>query len=197
MGRELYTAPFIWVNRDKCTIEENGKDKYGRPRYTTKDRFSVEEIAYEGKKIVYLVIKNDKSGKIVFTDGKKPKAEKPVQEKQTASKPAEPTTSDLISMLESKLNESDIPAEFILKMFGVAELSDIPAAKLTGTISLWDSKVVPCYRRNLIDQILKNAGDTQENIEKKLGHALAEATIDELQSLDDEYNLTLDEELFN
>lgn len=49
IGRELYTAPFIWIPIEKCHIE-NGK---------CYDRFSVEQILYEGKKIVALSIRND------------------------------------------------------------------------------------------------------------------------------------------
>ena len=67
LGRELYTAPFIWVNADDANISEsNGK-------YTTYDRFEVKEIGYTDRKITRLVIENTKTGKIVFQTGKKPK----------------------------------------------------------------------------------------------------------------------------
>lgn len=56
IGRELYTAPFIWIPIEKCHIE-NGK---------CYDRFSVEQILYEGKKIVALSIRNDTKNTIVF-----------------------------------------------------------------------------------------------------------------------------------
>lgn len=61
IGRELYTAPFIWVPAEKCKIEErNGK-------CVCYDRFFVEKIAYDktGSIIVGLSIKN-KDGKRVF-----------------------------------------------------------------------------------------------------------------------------------
>ena len=56
IGRELYTAPFIWIPIEKCRIE-NGK---------CYDRFSVEQILYEGKKIVALSIRNDTKNTRVF-----------------------------------------------------------------------------------------------------------------------------------
>ena len=41
IGRELYTAPFIWINAKDITLEEyNGK-------FTTKDRFMVDSIGYD------------------------------------------------------------------------------------------------------------------------------------------------------
>lgn len=54
IGRELYTAPFIWL-------------KEGDPK---KDRFEVESITIENKRITALVIKNEKTGDIVYTFGK-------------------------------------------------------------------------------------------------------------------------------
>lgn len=46
IGRELYTAPFIWVNADKATIKPNGLDKKGKPKYACYDKFAVSEIGY-------------------------------------------------------------------------------------------------------------------------------------------------------
>lgn len=48
IGRELYTAPFIWVPASKCNIQ-NGK---------CYDRFAVEKIAIENKRITALSIIN-------------------------------------------------------------------------------------------------------------------------------------------
>lgn len=56
IGRELYTAPFIWISDKKCTIE-NGK---------CFDRFEVEAIRIENKKITGLAIRNVTTGKRVF-----------------------------------------------------------------------------------------------------------------------------------
>lgn len=49
IGRELYTAPFTWIPADKCNI--NNKKCY--------DKFSVEKIIIENKKITALAIYND------------------------------------------------------------------------------------------------------------------------------------------
>ena len=77
IGRELYTAPFIWVNASDC----NMKQKDGR--WTTYDRFAVDSITIENKRITGLSIRNTKTGELVFTYGKAPKktstkANKPV-----------------------------------------------------------------------------------------------------------------------
>lgn len=48
IGRELYTAPFIWITADKCNIRD--KKCY--------DKFIVEKIKIENKQIVALAIWN-------------------------------------------------------------------------------------------------------------------------------------------
>lgn len=62
IGRELYTAPFIWVKAEDCTITEfRGKKKCN-------DRFLVAKLTYKKNgDIDGLAIKNLKTGKIVFT----------------------------------------------------------------------------------------------------------------------------------
>jgi hypothetical protein len=48
IGRELYTAPFIWIPADKCDIN-SGK---------CYDKFEVEKILIEDKRITALAIRN-------------------------------------------------------------------------------------------------------------------------------------------
>lgn len=75
IGRELYTAPFIWISADKVNLtQKNGK-------YTTSDKFVVAKINYdESKKIIGLVVQ-DKNAKTVFSYGTMAKKE----EKYTCS----------------------------------------------------------------------------------------------------------------
>ena len=56
IGRELYTAPFIWVPADKCNIK-NGK---------CYDKFSVEKIIIENKQIKAISIVNTTKGQRCF-----------------------------------------------------------------------------------------------------------------------------------
>ena len=63
IGRELYTAPFIWVSSKDCTITENR----GRPACF--DRFTVKGIGYTDGVITGIEIKNQKTGKICFKWG--------------------------------------------------------------------------------------------------------------------------------
>lgn len=77
IGRELYTAPFIWITD-------------GDPK---QDRFEVESITIENKRITALAIKNKKTGAIVYTFGKtgvkKTAPKKTAEPKAEAPAPAE------------------------------------------------------------------------------------------------------------
>ena len=74
IGRELYTAPFVWIPSDKCNIE-NGK---------CYDKFLVDKITIIDKRITSLVIYNDNKKCIAYewdVNGKKPtQAEAPKKE---------------------------------------------------------------------------------------------------------------------
>ena len=71
IGRELYTAPFIWVDGGLISMYDTGrKDKFNKPILSTNDRFSVQSISYDdSRNIKSLEIVNDKTKKIVYTYG--------------------------------------------------------------------------------------------------------------------------------
>lgn len=63
IGRELYTAPRIFVYADKCTSLRQGKNG----KMQCYDHFSVAKIKVVDGRIVGLAIRNDDTGKVVFT----------------------------------------------------------------------------------------------------------------------------------
>lgn len=77
IGRELYTAPFIWIEASLCNIDK-GK---------CYDKFKVSDIKIEEKKIIYLQIVNEKTGKVVFETGKKITGQKSAPKNDTISSP--------------------------------------------------------------------------------------------------------------
>lgn len=100
IGRELYTAPFIWIypdpNQKICEIKPAGNGKYA-----CYDRFEVSELDYdENGRISLLVIKNAKSGMIAY------QFSGPEEEKQEDSpkqpKPQEQTADRLINKKEQQ-----------------------------------------------------------------------------------------------
>lgn len=112
IGRELYTAPFIWINAaDVNLTQKNGK-------WTTYDHFEVRHIAINHKKITELVIGNTRSGKIVFsygkTAGKLAPAPKPTMINQEA-----------ILTITRLANDQGIELDSFVKSYGVNELKEM------------------------------------------------------------------------
>lgn len=69
IGRELYTAPFIWVPADKIAISKK-TDYTGKERLYTNDKFEVAEIGYDDNgEINKLKIVNEKTKAVVYEMG--------------------------------------------------------------------------------------------------------------------------------
>ena len=63
IGRELYTSPRIFVYADKCKSLKQGKNG----KMQCYDHFSVAKIKVVDGRIVGLAIRNDDTGRVVFT----------------------------------------------------------------------------------------------------------------------------------
>lgn len=90
IGRELYTAPFIWVGADKFNLKQkNGK-------YSTYDKFVVSEIEIVDKKIVKLEIVNSRTNAVCFkwSKGAKNSTPKNTQSNNASSGGANPKASE-------------------------------------------------------------------------------------------------------
>ena len=156
IGRELYSAPFIWIPADKCEIKKgfNGK-------LACYDNFTVTDIKYDEKgNITFLRVKNARSNQQVFQWGntqEKPQKpdnepEKPVSQPDTQ---AVVTTTNKVPPTHPKITTAkDYIANelvFMGEMFGITDkkqmlakfaemrkqliadkiIEDIPADKLT------------------------------------------------------------------
>lgn len=71
IGRELYTAPFIFLS---VPTKSAGKDAKGRVRYALENKFtqfSVEKIGYDEKRRINSLVISDENGRIVYSFPKK------------------------------------------------------------------------------------------------------------------------------
>lgn len=68
IGRELYTAPDIWIGSDKFELKPNGKDRNGKEKFTTYDKFIVGGINYDDSgRISALTIYNCRTKQRVYS----------------------------------------------------------------------------------------------------------------------------------
>ena len=62
IGRELYSAPFIWVSAQKCNIQRRND------KLICYDKFSVSEISYsKDREITALSIVNSDTGEVIYS----------------------------------------------------------------------------------------------------------------------------------
>ena len=110
IGRELYTAPDIWVPAAHIHIREH-KDKKGH--YTTTDRFSVHSISYNERREVSALTVIDQDGRIVFQMGDGPKASQPED------------TDPYLVLLHQELERTGIPLKSVLERYGIQDISQM------------------------------------------------------------------------
>lgn len=116
IGRELYTAPFVWIPADKCTIKKNDKGKLA-----CYDRFYVAQISVAGGKITSLSIGNQSRNEIVFRYG----GLMPEKEKQKEA-PAEVKVSTVaVKEIELLAEKAGVTLEQMLQQANVKALTDM------------------------------------------------------------------------
>jgi hypothetical protein len=114
IGRELYTAPFIWIN---------GLGKY--------DKFKVSEIGYnENREINKLIIVDDK-GKQVFKLGEYTKPKEPAKISQT--KADQDLLEKMYELVKVKKKTEEV-IDYIHKEFGKSNSKDMTEPEVKKTI---------------------------------------------------------------
>lgn len=132
IGRELYTAPFIWVNLSDKEVKSLGNDKY-----SCYVKFTVTDIAYTDKKITGLKITDEKGntrfvlnvpGEVVSGSSRKDEeVTEPVNTKAAASEQEQEAPPQKAG---KKLTEKQVARLFtIAKSKGYTEAQVIKAAK--------------------------------------------------------------------
>lgn len=90
IGRELYTAPDIFIRADRCTIKEQ-QGRNGKPSYACYDKFNVDRIMYNDEgEIIYVRVINQtrtqETGKLAIAyEYTTPEANKRIEESRAAA----------------------------------------------------------------------------------------------------------------
>ncbi|MCD8363734.1 MAG: hypothetical protein LUC98_12405 [Lachnospiraceae bacterium] len=128
IGRELYTAPFIWVGAGRANIQAREN------RYVTSDKFKVASISYnENREIMGLTVINQE-GKVVYNLVDKAAAQKQNtarsettgpdirnQEAVDAGKQAAANT----EAINRELARTGVALDTILQRYGISNLGDM------------------------------------------------------------------------
>lgn len=120
IGRELYSAPFIWIPAEKVEISYDGK------RYATTDRFHVQSIAYDEKReIAGLVICNSKGLSVYKMHQKQKNAV--VNEKLTGTPEQAKVqlSKKMRGDLEKELQRTGVSMETVLARYNLSDISQM------------------------------------------------------------------------
>lgn len=119
IGRELYTAPFIWIAVGDCKVVDSGRtDKYGKPVFTCYDEFKVSRIGYDTDRNIIDLVIVDKKGKAVFSisrvdeNGNKPDDPPALEEKY-------------VNSLFLELKRTGVGLSSLLKSFNVSDVHEL------------------------------------------------------------------------
>ena len=124
IGRELYSAPFIWISSDKCKIE-SGK---------CYEKFEVAYIEYDqNNDISALSIINSKSRVEVF------KWESKNKPTEVYSGGEEKISALKVKSLKNTCKDDGIPIEFILKKCKIEKLEDMREEQFANVVGGWEN----------------------------------------------------------
>ena len=124
IGRELYTAPFIWVNTGDFNVTtKNGKQ-------TTYDKFAVTAVKVADGKITALEVKNQKTGRVVFSMGFGRRAASPPPAKTEPAWAATPPTNPKPTQVPTPPADAPLDTKRALEMLGVVKRHKIPQEEL-------------------------------------------------------------------
>ena len=119
IGRELYTAPFIWIPAAKCSIQR--KDD----KFYCKERFRVSSISYgENREIQSLMVVNSEN-RVVYTFLEKADAGSSVSQKQEKG-----TKGNLLSPKQEKefqeeLKRTGVQLEQVLERYQLSSFEEM------------------------------------------------------------------------
>ena len=123
IGRELYTAPFIWLNAGKVKIEKRQDGKL-----YTQDKFTVSEISYNEKNrmITGLVIVNRDGNKVYeLKAGKAAVSDQP--EAQGTGQSADKADENAAAIWK-ELERTGVALDAVLERYGVGSIQEMDDA---------------------------------------------------------------------
>jgi len=114
IGRELYTAPLIWIKAKDCKIEQKA-DK-GKNKFTCYDKFAVSKIDYIDRKISNLEIRNQKTNAVVYRMWRQ--LPEPGEQPQMVGR-------EQISCIRSELERTGVPEQTVCLRYQVTALEEM------------------------------------------------------------------------
>lgn len=127
LGRELYTAPFIWIPAGMADIQKKGRD--GEQRYYTNDRFSLQSISYNEERAIDSIVVVNSRGQTVYSmdAGKGISAKKKVREKKSPDNPGDSgvVSTEQMTEFEKELKRTGVALDTVLKRYQIQSVEQM------------------------------------------------------------------------
>ncbi len=137
IGRELYSAPFIWVPANKASIQiKEGQNR--EKRYYCSDHFSVYSIQYNDvKEIQTLVIINDKGQTVFEWKSTKTAGSSKENKRETGKKESmrSSISKEQMNTLQAELDRTGVTMENVQSRYKIQKLGDM-SEELYGKVML-------------------------------------------------------------
>lgn len=134
IGRELYTAPFIWIAADKVNIQPRGD------KYITYDKFKVKEISYnENREIIGLTILNQ-DDKVVYSliaskiQVTKTEETIPMQKTPSVQKASVPTA-EQVRQMNKELERTGVALDTVLSRYQISSVEEMTESMFTNAMN--------------------------------------------------------------
>lgn len=124
IGRELYTAPFIWIGAGKVRIEKKPDGKF-----YTQDKFTVRDISYnEEKRVITGLVIVNRDGNVVYElgTGKAISISGKPEAKETG-KSAEKADGNAAAIWK-ELDRTGVALDTVLERYGVSSIQEMDDA---------------------------------------------------------------------
>ena len=129
IGRELYTAPFIWIGAEKVSIKRKND------RYTTYDKFKISSISYnENREITGLTITNQ-DGQAVYVLKDQASGQQEQAGKDTAGSGKQDQTNtgnqqngkqeEHVEAINRELERTGVALDAVLRRYGVESVQEM------------------------------------------------------------------------
>ena len=130
IGRELYSAPFIWIPASKTDIQSRGEGN--NRKYYTYDKFTVQSIAYNDKREITGLTIINQDGAVIYSltekgsGGQKAKAQKAADKTKTAAVGKEKEAgNDYAGAINKELERTGVALDAVLERYGVSSIAEM------------------------------------------------------------------------
>ena len=118
IGRELYTAPFIWIGAEKVSIKRKND------RYTTYDKFKISSISYnENREITGISIINQ-DGRVVYSLIDRSLGQQGLTELKEQKEHTDPAD-EHAEAINKELARTGVALDTVLQRYGVKSVQEM------------------------------------------------------------------------